>query len=366
MPAVPQSPRTQLKPPSAPANTGATAPSGRMKLAAVVKGRLDKPIRALLYGIEGVGKSTFAAGAPSPIFLGAEDGTSELDVARFPEPKSWLDALEAIDELARAQHDYKTLVIDTLDWLEPINWEHVCASKPTSSGKRVTDIEGFGFGKGYTAALDQWRVFVSKLENLRAQKRMHMILLAHSWIKSFKNPTGDDFDRYELKLHAKAGGLLKEWCDAVLFATHQTHTYERDGRVKGISDGSRVLYTQRTAAYDAKNRYDLPNEMALDWETFAAAVAAHRPADPATLKARINELLARVPDDTKTKVTTALKMVGDNAAELARIANRLSAMVNIAANEQGAQDDQSAEQAPEQGEQTTDTQAQTQQEGQST
>lgn len=335
MPAVPQ--RTQLKPPSAPATSAPTAPSGRMKLAAVVKGRLAKPIRVLVYGIEGVGKSTFAAGAPSPIFLGAEDGTSELDVARFPEPKSWTDALDAIGELTTSEHEFKTLVVDTLDWLEPICWDHICATKLTSSGKRVGDIEGFGFGKGYTAALDQWRLLLSKLENLRAQKRMHVVLLAHSWIKPFKNPEGDDFDRYELKLNAKAGGLLKEWCDAVLFATHQTHTYEREGRVKGISTGARVLHTQRTAAFDAKNRYDLPKELPLDYEAFASAVEAHRPADPATLKARIEQLLPRAPADIQGKVRAAVAAVGNNAAELARIENRLAAMVGIEQQQQQAE-----------------------------
>jgi hypothetical protein len=300
-----------------------------MKLASVVKGKLQKPIRVLIYGIEGVGKSSFAAGAPEPIFIGAEDGTSELDIARFPEPRGWLEALEAIAELTTGEHDYQTLAIDTLDWLEPMCWAHVCATKRDKFGKPFADIEALGYGKGYTAALDEWRQLLSALERLRNQRGMNIVCIAHSWIKSFKNPVGDDYDRYEMKLHAKAAGIVREWSDAVLFATHETYTHESNGRSKGISTGARVLHTQRTAAWDAKNRHDLPEALPLDWSAFAEAVAAHRPADPAALKAQIADLLKQADADVNTRVTQALARVGDNAAELARIANKLAAMVGI-------------------------------------
>lgn len=326
--------QTKLQPPQgapAPAasNTQGRPGGGRMKLASVVKGRLAKPLRVLMYGVEGVGKSTFAGSAPAPIFVGAEDGTSELDVARFPEPSTWAEALEAIAELTNAEHEYKTLVVDTLDWLEPLCWAHVCATKKDRNGKPFKDIEDIGYGKGYAAALDEWRLFLAALDRLRAKRGVHVVLLAHSWIKGFKNPAGEDYDRYELKLHAKAAGLMREWSDAVLFAQHETYTHERDGRVKGISTGARVVFTQRTAAYDAKNRHDLPEKLPLDWEAFAEAVAAHRPASPAELKAQITELLESATDATKQRVNTALARVGDDAAQLARIANKLAAEVSI-------------------------------------
>lgn len=304
-------------------------PSGRMSLAKVVKGRLVKPIRVLIYGIEGVGKSMFAAGAPSPIFIGAEDGTSELDVARFPEPLTWADAMEAISELTTAEHDYQTCVIDTLDWLEPLCWAHVCTGKKDKAGKPITDIEGFGYGKGYTAALDHWRQLTAALERMRNARGLNTVLIGHSWIKAFKNPAGDDFDRYEMKLHAKAGGLLREWCDAVLFATHETLTYESNNRVKGVSSGARVVHTERTAAFDAKNRYDLPDRLPLDWQAFAEAVAAHRPGDPTQLRARIDTLLAlHTEEKLVERVRASVVSAGDNAAELARIANKLSAVTD--------------------------------------
>jgi AAA domain len=312
-----------------PASQPPPAAAKRMTLAKVVKGKLVKPTRVLVYGIEGVGKSSFAAAAPAPIFLGAEDGTSELDVARFPEPRSWQDTIDGIAELTTTEHEFKTLVIDTLDWLEPMCWAHVCVGKKDKAGKRIETIEDFGYGKGYTAALDAWRELLKKLERLRAERGMSIVLIAHSWIKSFKNPAGEDYDRHEMKLHAKAGGLLREWCDAVLFATHEVLTYELNGRVKGISNGARVLHTERCAAWDAKNRYDLPEKLPLDWEAFADAVAAHRPADPVALKTRILELLEHVDATKRPRVEADLKNAGDDAAALARIANKLSATVTI-------------------------------------
>jgi hypothetical protein len=244
-------------------------------LSRITTGKVSKPIRALLYGVEGIGKSTFAAHAPKPIFLGSEDGTSELDIARFPEPKTWAEVFFSIAELGSNDHDFKTLVIDTLDWLEPLCWDHLC-QRPDAKGKRRESIEDFGYGKGYSAALEEWRKLVAMIERVRAAKSMHLILLAHSWIKPFKNPDGDDYDRYELKLHPKAGGLIKEWCDCVLFANYETFTDDSTGRSKGVSTGRRVMHSQRTAAWDAKNRYTLPETMELSWPEFANAVRAHR------------------------------------------------------------------------------------------
>lgn len=323
----PQQPQTPPASPSAPAQAKPAA--SRMKLASVVKGRLAKPLRVLIYGVEGVGKSTFAASAPSPIFLGAEDGTSELDVARFPEPHTWPEMLEAITELTNGEHEYKTLVVDTLDWLEPMCWAHVCATKRDKNGKPFKDIEDLGYGKGYNAALDMWRLLLSALDRLRAKRSMNVVLLAHSWIKGFKNPQGEDYDRYEMKLHAKASGLFREWSDAVLFAQHETYTHERDGRVKGISTGARVVFTTRSAAYDAKNRHDLPEKLPLDWESFAEAIAAHRPASPEELTARINALLEQADEQITNRVKVAVARAGNDAAQLARIANHLAATVSI-------------------------------------
>jgi AAA domain len=336
--AVARATRAQQPTTTAPANTTqAILPgkaSGRMALGKVIKGRIAKPMRLLVYGIEGVGKSTFAAAAPAPIFLGAEDGTSELDVERFPQPQTWQDALEAVAELTTAPHDYQTLVIDTLDWLEPLCWTHVCRESRDDNGRPFQSIEDFGYGKGYVAAHDQWRRLASDLETLRTKRHMHIILLAHSAIRTFRNPAGDDFDRYELKLHKAPSGYWREWSDAVLFASHDLNTVKKAGRVRGIMGNQRVLHTERTAAWDAKNRYDLPPRLALDWQEFADAASAHRPADRRTLLAMIEAQLGALADDAKRvdRARAALaKAVADNDdAEIARIANKLAAIIAAA------------------------------------
>lgn len=218
---------------------------GKMSLQNVVSGKLVRPVRVLIHGTEGVGKSTFAADAPAPIFICPEDGTAQLDIERFPEPAHYDEVIEAINVLQHEEHDRKTLVLDTADWLEPLIWEAVCAKA------KKPNIEAFGFGKGYVAALDEWRGLVARLDRLRA-KGMHIVIVAHSHVKAFSNPEGENFDRYELKLNGKAAGLLKEWSDAVLFASFEQATYEDGSRHKGISTGARVMRSERRAAFDAK------------------------------------------------------------------------------------------------------------------
>lgn len=320
MPAVPRSPAQPGKPPP--------QSSGRMTLTAVKRGPIQKPRRVLVHGVEKVGKSSFAAGAEKPVFVCPEDGTSMLDVSRFPEPQTWLDVLDAIDVLRTQEHEYQTVVFDTLDWLEPLLWAHVCAQHGQES------IEGFGYGKGYAAALDEWRVFVARLEQLRAARGMHVLLLAHSWIKGFKNPLGEDYDRFEMKLHPKAGGFLREWCDAVLFAAFEEYAHKDEKkRVRGISTGTRLLYTERSAAYDAGNRYNLPPQLPLDYAAFADAVNRGQVADPATITARITEMLATVADaDLRTKVEAAVAKAPTDATYLARVANTLAARLSTQEN----------------------------------
>ncbi len=287
----------------------------------VTRGRKQQPFRVTLFGPEGIGKTTFGAGAPNPIFLGAEDGSGQLDVARLPQPKTWGDVEHALHLLASEAHAYKTLVVDTLDWLEPLNWAFICERD------RKSDIEDYGYGKGYQAALDEWRRFLAALERLRA-KQMHVVLLAHAWLKAFKNPEGPDFDRYELKLNLKAGGLLKEWSDAVLFANYETYAVKEDAtkeakktRVRGVSTGARLLFAERTAAYDAKNRYGLPASMPLSWESFETAAVAGQPADPKVLTEEIQRKAADLGAEEKKKVLAAIGRANGDAVKLSQLNN---------------------------------------------
>ncbi len=289
-------------------------------MSSLVRGRQQQPIRALIYGPEGVGKSTFGANSPKPIFLGAEDGTAALDVVRFPRPDS-LDAVyDALAFLRSPEGEaFESLVVDSLDWLEPLIWDFVVKRDGEKS------IESYGYGKGYTAAIDEWRKLLRALESVA--KRCNVILLAHSMIRPFKNPAGEDFDRYELKLHAKAAGLVKEWVDAVLFAQYETYAKkdEKTKRVRGVDTGARLIFTERRAAYDAKNRYSLPESLPLSWSDFAAAVVQGQTAAPAELRAEVLRKAESLPEDVKSKVQEVVAKAGDNAQSLALINNKVNA-----------------------------------------
>lgn len=295
----------------------------RMTLGALVKGKIKAPMSIVLYGVEGIGKSTFGAGAPDPIFLGAEDGTKQLDVTRFPSPESWSDVQEAVRVLTQEQHSYRTLVLDTLDWAEPLLWAHICKRD------QQPNIEAYGYGKGYQAALDEWRPFLASLERLIKAKGMNVVLLAHSWIKPFKNPEGDDFDRYEMKLHAKAAGLIKEWSDAVLFTNFETFAQKdsKTKRVRGVDSGVRLIYTKRRAAYDAKNRYGLPEVLPLSWAEFETAVERGQPNDPAALKAEIERKAKILGGEQERKTLASLENIGDDATKLEQLNNWAAAKV---------------------------------------
>lgn len=290
----------------------------RSALANVTSGRLQKPPRIVIYGVEGIGKSSFAASAPAPIFEGAEDGTGELKVKRLPQPHSFQDVLDDIDELTTEAHQYQTYVLDTIDWLEPLIHAEVCRV----GGKE--NIEDFGFGKGYIAALDLVRVLLARLDRLRDARKMTIILCAHCHIKAFNNPEGDNYDRYEMKIHAKSGALIREWADATLFANYDITTYEKNQKTKAVSTKKRLIFTTKTAAFDAKNRYHLPEKLDLDWEKFEAARRA-----TLLLDEEIEELIMMVSKaDAKTATAARdwMKARPRAAHELAAMKEKLVAV----------------------------------------
>jgi hypothetical protein len=276
-----------------------------MTLGAVTRGRIVAPLRVLVYGIEGIGKSTFAANAPSPIFLGAESGTGALDVARFPQPRSWADVIDAVQTLTRDDHEYKTLAVDSLDWVEPLVWAHVCDEL------RVKSIEEPGYGKGYVAALEQWRKLAVMLDTLRTKRGMHIVLIGHALVKPFKNPEGPDYDRYQIKLHEKAAGLFKEWVDELLFAREEVFvSKKKNERAKAVSGGRNIVHTKHTAAYDAKTRHGLPDGTLLSWEEVEQGCLNRANLEAAELADRQRNALATldlVPEADRAKADAWLR-----------------------------------------------------------
>ncbi len=320
-----------------PATNGAAVPPSapsRMTLSSIRRAIDPKPDRVLLVGTEGVGKTTFAADSPNPIFICAEDGLPPVlgEVARFPEPESFGDVFDAIRTLIREQHEFRTLVIDTLDWLEPIIWKDLCTRNGWVDERGTPDIEKPGYGKGYTAATEEWRRLLAALDTLRARRQMEIILLAHATIRSFANPAGNDFNRYECKLHRGAAALVREWTDVNLFAIHEEFVQEVKGRStkKGISTGRRVIHTERNAAWDAKNRYALPAELPLSYPDYAEARRAACPANPDDLWQEGTQLIEDLALDQETVVKTTEWLSaakGRGAAALARAVDRLRSKV---------------------------------------
>jgi hypothetical protein len=249
-----------------------------MNLDAVVKGPRAVPWTMLVYGPEGVGKSTLVLDIEDHLHLDIEQSANQLNTSKYPEPPLTLaDVYDVIDSLYSQDHRYKTLVIDTIDRLEALVFAHVVTSqRARPNGGQIQNIEDFGYGKGYQVALDEWRRLVARLDELRAVRKMNVLLLGHTFIKPFKNPDGPDYDRYTLRLNEKAAGFIKEWCDAVLFARFDESTTlvgeKGRERVKGVISGERSLYTVRTAAYDAKNRFSLPEQLPLSWRELELAM----------------------------------------------------------------------------------------------
>lgn len=224
--------------------------------------------RVMIYGVEGIGKSTFAANAPNPIFICTEDGLGSLTVDHFPLAKEYSDVVQAIGTLYSEKHDYQTVALDSLDWLETMIWRDVEAKH---------DAKDLAYGKGAVIAADKWREVLDGLNALRNDKGMAVILIAHTTIKRFDSPEVEPYDRYQPKLQDRSNALIREWCDAVLFANYKTIVKKDDvgfnkTNNRGISTGERLLYTTERPAFMAKNRFALPESIPLSWEAFAAAI----------------------------------------------------------------------------------------------
>ena len=234
----------------------------------VTAGRMPAPRRVMLYGTHGVGKSSFAACAPKPIFIQTEDGLGEIDCDKFPLITTFDQALQGLSELYTDQHEYRTVVVDSLDWLERLIWAEVCKKR------NVESIEDIGYAKGYVFALTQWREFLEGLTALRNDRGMSVVLIAHARIERFENPETESYDRYVPRLHRLASQIIQEWCDEVLFATYKVFTKQTDEgfdrkRTQGIGTGERVLRTVERPAHVAKNRLNLPDEIPLDWNAYS-------------------------------------------------------------------------------------------------
>ncbi len=232
----------------------------------ITKGKINKPIKTLVYGPEGIGKSTFASKFPEPIFIDTEGSTSHMDVSRFEAPTSWSLLMSYVDYVIQNK-PCKTLVIDTADWAEKLCAKHII----DNAGDNITSIEGFGYGKGYVYLEEEFARLLHKLNDV-IEAGINVVITAHAHMRKFEQPDElGAYDRWELKMSKKVSPLVREWADMVLFANYKTLVVNVDGQgaIKGknkVQGGQRVMFTTHHPCWDAKNRFNLPEELSFDYK----------------------------------------------------------------------------------------------------
>ena len=272
---------------------------GRYILMKITRGKIASAQKVVIYGPEGIGKSTFAAQFPEPLFIDTEGSTKNMDVARMDKPTSWTMLKNQIAYVKAHPQVCKTLVIDTIDWGEKLCVEDICAVH----NKR--GIEDFGYGNGYVYEMEEFGRFLNSLEEL-ISAGVNVVLTAHAQLRKFTQPDEfGEYDRWELKLGKKTGSMIspmvKEWADMLLFANYKTVAVQADDKGKKFKaqGGERVMYATHHPCWDAKNRHGLPDSMPFDYaqiaHIFNRATAA---VPPETEKAEeaFKDMLDETPD----------------------------------------------------------------------
>jgi hypothetical protein len=250
-----------------------------MTLSSIIKGIQPEPFRLLLHGVEGIGKSTFAAKAPDPVFIQTEDGLSRLDVAKFPPAESFDSVIDNLQALQNEPHDFLTVVIDSIDWLEKLATQKIIADQKSNPNGKTTLAE-YGFDHGYKLLIPLFETVLNHLNRLRRERGMNVVLIAHTKTEKVVPPTGESYDQFAPRLDKRVNGMVKEWSDIIGFATYEIAVTTKDegfnntrNIAKPINDtegNNRLLRLESNPAIVAKSRYTLPGKMPLDGNAFFA------------------------------------------------------------------------------------------------
>jgi GTPase SAR1 family protein len=242
----------------------------------ITRGKIPTAQKIIIYGPEGIGKSTFASQFPNVIFIDTEGSTKHMDVARLPKPSSWSMLLESVKYIKTHPNECGTLTIDTADWAERLCIEDICAKY------KKTGIEDFGYGKGYVYLEEEFGRLLNLLEEI-IELGINVVFTAHAQMRKFEQPDEmGSYDRWEMKLEKKTAPMIKEWADMVLFANYKTYVVKTDDNKHKAQGGSRVMYTTHHACWDAKNRHNLPEEVKFDYSEIAHCIPANGSYIPST------------------------------------------------------------------------------------
>ena len=252
----------------------------------ITKGKINRAQKVVIYGPEGIGKSSLAARFPDPVIIDTEGGTAHMDVRRIDKPQTWEELLSIVKEVAATPGICKTLVIDTADWAEQLITAYLCAKYKQNS------IESFGYGKGYTYLAEEFSRLLSACDLVIAAG-VHVVVTAHAKMRKFEQPDEmGAYDRWEMKLSKQTAPLLKEWCDMLLFCNYQTFVVTSENDTKKAQGGKRVMYTSHHPAWDAKSRIALPEILDLDYKNIA-----HVFENVAPVQRPIDKLLSLMNED---------------------------------------------------------------------
>ena len=243
----------------------------------ISNGRIARAQKVVLYGSEGIGKSTLAAMFPNPLFIDTEGGTAHMDVRRIAKPGTWVELMDILNEVSMTPDICGSLVIDTADWAEQLAVSHVCAKY------KKAGLEDFGYGKGHTYLAEEFTPFFRALDRIIGAG-IHVVVTAHAKMRKFEQPDEmGAYDRWEMKLSKQVAPLFKEWCDMLLFLNYQTYVVTTENKSTKAQGGKRVIYTSHHPCWDAKNRHGLPEVLDLDYENIAH-IFEKGEAKPTTLK----------------------------------------------------------------------------------
>lgn len=263
-------------------------------------GKIKRSVKTVIYGSEGIGKSTLASQVPDPLFIDLEGGTAQLDIARVEPPTSWEKLIALINEVAATPGICKTLVIDTVDWAEQMCITHICHKY------NQPNLESFGYGKGYVILQEEFKLLLDALDQVIAAG-INVILLAHAYMRKQELPDeAGAFDRWELKLTKKVAPMIKEYADALLFANYKTYVVSTGSNAKKAHGGKRVIYTSHHPCWDAKNRFGLPEEVDMSYDSIAQ------------LFSDTSESVGKQPND---KIKELLDEAGVTAEEVEQVVN---------------------------------------------